>query len=345
MGGPTPCYWGHMLVRSLLLTLHVVCLIFLTQARPVKAQPAKAQSSHAQLLRAARGCPSTGSTGKAREDVLVHCKLANSFETAVCKIAQVNLVLAASAEQKGACESSARTAGNIDAILFPKRPTATITTEGCTAVLANPAPSEVLYPYAAARFRADSPAAPVASLDTVRKTCTSKLISAGLPAGLVPPVLANPFAACLVPPIAAVCAGAAKAAADAAAVGIAVLVGTLSAVLIKVAADRAKDAAKDKAVPDPQVEECKAIHKSYDDLDNPKKCLRTDDPATRASKIALATRVLIARELYLFKRCDYILEGRKARGSEAAERGHEQQVKQLESLLQTCRSLPMGAAK
>jgi RHS repeat-associated protein len=81
---------------------------------------------------------------------------------------------------------------------------------------------------------------------------------------------------------------------------------------------------------------CEATNAAYKALD----CKGCTDPTITAAeakkRAACLTAEIAARSLYLKNKCDYVLPGSCARGSQAAEKGHKQQVAQKTLALTTC---------
>jgi len=90
-----------------------------------------------------------------------------------------------------------------------------------------------------------------------------------------------------------------------------------------------------------KIAECEGIHGAYKARETQcRKCVRTDTAEERAAKIACFTEVHSGRSAYLAKRCDFVLPGSKARGSEVAERGHKTQLEGIGNAITKCNSLP-----
>jgi RHS repeat-associated protein len=87
-----------------------------------------------------------------------------------------------------------------------------------------------------------------------------------------------------------------------------------------------------------KIAECTAIHASYSKLNcqGCGKCMYREEAAKNA---VCLTAEIAGRELYLKKKCDYVLPGSIARGSARAESGHRIQVTVKKKALATCVAL------
>ena len=106
-------------------------------------------------------------------------------------------------------------------------------------------------------------------------------------------------------------------------------------------AKKTDKAARSQARRDARIVNCEAIWVAYNALKGCKKCKGTDNVDDRAEKIACITALMVARKAYLKEKCDYILAGSIAKGSKKAERGHLDQVDQLDTMLRECARLPV----
>ena len=88
-----------------------------------------------------------------------------------------------------------------------------------------------------------------------------------------------------------------------------------------------------------KIAQCKAIWAEYDALVCVG-CKGTDTPAERAAKIACITAMIAGRELYLRKKCDYVLQGSIDAGSVEKEINHRLQVKERKEMLEKCFTKP-----
>jgi hypothetical protein len=291
-----------------------VVLIFSTPTR-------SAHAAHGPFVTAATACPATKQTGTARTDALNLCKASANYSSDSCKLARINLALAAFHEGNSSCETAVRSSGEIDALLSPT-PTAAPTRDQCAALLVSADALLRVFPYVAARAQARGQLPFLPSLAEAQSKCIEVLLAAGVTA-LPQPAQTKGFAAaaCAVPPVTAGCGAAA----------LVFVAAATMAILVKTAID---------ALPDPRVLECEGIYQSYKALGNPSKCLATDNYATRLVKTALLQALIAGRSLYLTKFCDYVLDGSIARGSATAEAGHKTQLDQLTKMLQDCQALP-----
>jgi len=65
-------------------------------------------------------------------------------------------------------------------------------------------------------------------------------------------------------------------------------------------------------------------------------CKNSTTKQDALEKIATLTAIIAVRKLYLNRRCDYVLPGSIARGSQVAEAGHRIQVRNLSVSLGIC---------
>jgi len=314
---------------------------------PSNADPAAhagvRRSERERLGSALDSCPKAGLLGLARTDVLTYCGTEFAYGTAACKLARLNLARIAFETKNTQCESAVRKYGQTDLLIFPANPPE-MHTAVCNSALSSPI-APIVFPYLMERVRSRNPKAKPRTLNEAKALCAGFHGSLGgrsnesyyatmpvaaaplfassvMPSSLRPPILmAVPAAvgACLLPPVAPICA----AAADAALVGISLLSAAIVAIVANDAIDGALDRADGKADPkvDPRVLECDLLWQSYKDY-TCEACKHTDKPSERRLKRGCWVAVALLRRKYLDMRCDYILPGSIAKGSAAKERAH-----------------------
>lgn len=138
-----------------------------------------ASATFASFKTAAQACAKSGSTGLRRSEALSACSSEAAYASASCKLARLNLALAAFVEGQSSCEAAVRKAGETDQFL---------------AVSSSPPPvgpslsttaTSTLFPYVVSRTKARKGAFPALSLDQVNTACLNRLLTAGI-VGLPP---------------------------------------------------------------------------------------------------------------------------------------------------------------
>lgn len=146
-----------------------------------------ASATFASFKTAAQACAKSGSTGLRRSEALSACSSEAAYASASCKLARLNLALAAFVEGQSSCEAAVRKAGETDQFLAVSSspPPVGPSVDGCIAVMLSTTATSTLFPYVVSRTKARKGAFPALSLDQVNTACLNRLLTAGI-VGLPP---------------------------------------------------------------------------------------------------------------------------------------------------------------